>query len=745
MSKQGLGCVALVLLVFLVLIQDVSARRQKLEANLNFDMKEVALESIKEAALASHWPFEPVLAVAEKGAASVAANAAGVAANAAGVANVAGTVAGNVAGVAANSQVIGQLGLGVANNQAAITGLVSSLGMLSGSVAANSASIAGLSLQVATLAEVATPTIALAEFLGVSISTVSSLSLAGSFVGPALGCVLLIMMCWPQEDSDPWWKLEARVSEMINDRFNQERRKKLGNRLKRYIMEFSRCSTAWIAHATTRNNYESGSFMELNGMRPPVAGEVGNVNEHARLPGEPDTPVSQAAPTCMSFLEGQMSIERDEWMGTEGDDLSGLFMPFANLHTQMQSLLHDYPDTQSRQMRWDLASTATSAEYANFMIDHLKSAWGHQMCRTVRMRHSHPTGVRALSWKYGFAVLKPEWQPNAGQDCFSQCGNKAGWCDFCGGKGFGACCKFGAGNEEDPSECQQFHGPEDKGRVCVHKDCAQRNTYYHTKGAEVLASTDRASDDWNECQEFCVENVISVSKDAHVGGVFNLVKGWFGKYTCTCLGLSEGTGSLHRYSKEDSISGPIRCSGEEHNYQTNEEKEETPHVPMKELTACSKSEIVGNVNELQEKHTDWLENCYQNASALVIGEYNPFYKRFAKFVDKLAVRAGCPGANLRSLDEENWVDISPEFDGGSFAQCNWEDEEEHERKRGITGSSRVVFDDQKSLKLEYPLPEWLRRLVTLKPCLTDKYNTKAGVGGQETQVLDSLKINAPSH
>merc|ERR1719325_524725 len=44
-------------------------------------------------------------------------------------------------------------------------------------------------------------------------------------------------------------------------------------------------------------------------------------------------PLNQATPPCMENLEMLMSVERDEWMSTKEDSLSGLFMPFANLHT----------------------------------------------------------------------------------------------------------------------------------------------------------------------------------------------------------------------------------------------------------------------------------------------------------------------------------------------------------------------------------------------------------------------------
>merc|ERR1719316_702351 len=124
--------------------------------------------------------------------------------------------------------------------------------MLSGSVATNTAAIASLTAEVAVLSQAAAPTVALAGALGVSVETVAALSLAGSFAGPLIGCILLVYVCWPQEETDPWLQIEARVARMIDDRFNEERRNRLSARLKRYIMEFSRCSHAWTARVMGR-------------------------------------------------------------------------------------------------------------------------------------------------------------------------------------------------------------------------------------------------------------------------------------------------------------------------------------------------------------------------------------------------------------------------------------------------------------------------------------------------------------
>merc|ERR1719265_2361965 len=107
----------------------------------------------------------------------------------------------------------------------------------------------------------------------------------------------------------------------------------------------------------------------------------------------------EQAPACMEQLEMHMSLERDEWMKTNGDSLTGLFMPFVNLHTQVQALLTDYPDMTHRAMKWDVTARQTSAEYAAFMLTHMLKAWKSQVCRTVRMRQSMKS---VWWWRYQF-------------------------------------------------------------------------------------------------------------------------------------------------------------------------------------------------------------------------------------------------------------------------------------------------------------------------------------------------------
>jgi hypothetical protein len=128
----------------------------------------------------------------------------------------------------------------VASNTAAINGLTAT-------VAANTANIAGLSAAVSSLSVVTQPTVVLAETLGLPISTVAGAALAGSFLGPLLGVMAIVYASWPEEETDPWLQVESRVARMVDAKFDAARRKRLGDRLRRYVKQFARCAQAWVS------------------------------------------------------------------------------------------------------------------------------------------------------------------------------------------------------------------------------------------------------------------------------------------------------------------------------------------------------------------------------------------------------------------------------------------------------------------------------------------------------------------
>jgi len=589
------------------------------------------------------------------------------------------------------------------------------LGQLSYAAATNSAYIASLGGQVATLQGVTAPTMQLAASMGVPISTVASLSLAGAFVGPLLGVIALVYAAWPEEEIDPWLKIEGRVAKMLEDRFDAKRRTRLGDRQRRYLKQFSRCSQGWIAH----------SMVELNGVTVPrwlveeaekakKVADAGGEFDLSVFPTEHDYPV----PRCMAQLEGHMSLERDEWYGTESGGFSGLFMPFANLHTQILSILSD--DPFDHKMKWGTTLKATSAEYGAYMLDHLLSAWKAQVCRSMRLRHSMK-GVFG-SYRYQFVVLREMYQPHAAEECADKCQGGGGWCNFCGGKNDGACCKRG-----DGGVCKRFdvplswHGSAKS--YCIHTDCIQSNTgYYGTKLKKF--NFDNVPQTPEQCRQQC----------QNIQGAVAFTSSGKGK-KCTCLGKAK----LTRHQEVGAFSGPTMCKAETSLVELEDtlanNTEEMTKVPMEEVEPCEKSPVVANFAEVEEKHPEWVQTCYQKATKVAVKEFNKFYQHFAKFVDSLSWKAGCGAQH-----EVEWSNpkgggyeaVSKALDAGKFADCNWERELKNDENmwmfdevqaRGWTGTSRVNFEEQKKVTVDYPMPAWLHDLRAVQKCLK---NTAAG-------------------
>jgi hypothetical protein len=446
----------------------------------------------------------------------------------------------------------------VTGNMNSITYLSNSMNLLSGSVAtntgaiatltatvgANQAAISALQGSVGLMGQVAGPTLALAGSLGVAPGTVATLALAGSFVGPLVGVIALIYVTWPEEEMDPWLKVEARVNQMITDRFDANRRKRLADRLRRYIRQFSQCAKAWVATALVKDNGVALPRWIVEDAEH--AKKTGNFNfTSKRITGNIVHDANLAAPPCMEELEGHMSLERDVWYKTEGGQMGGLFMPFANMHTQMLMLLADHP--YDDKMQWRPTLKATSAEYGEYMLRHMVSAWNAQVCRTVRLRQSL-SADQFGKWKYQWIVLKREDQPHAAKDCSSKC-DKEGWCDFCGGKDFGACCQ--AGNSTG-AVCSQFSPPlntrgsvlsSSSYRACVHTDCFQSQTrYYGTEVKKIQGSVHPGF-------TFAPEDCQAICQDFPEAAFFSTTS----RNECVCIG-SEGA---QRHQEDGAVSGPI--------------------------------------------------------------------------------------------------------------------------------------------------------------------------------------------
>jgi len=151
------------------------------------------------------------------------------------------------------------------------------------------------------------------------------------------------------------------------------------------------------------------------------------------------------------------------------------------------------------------------------------------------------------------------------------------------------------------------------------------------------------------------------------------MKVYKGEPTCKCR---VAAGAVRVYTK-GAISGPTECIKTETQMQkqmvfatetqTEEMKAELAEVPMEEVHTrrsdgkdrgpCDKSARVKNFPEVQEKHQGWLDKCLVNATVEVVKEYNPFYKRFAEFIDELAYKAGC-AVHPSQLPEE-FRDLTP--------------------------------------------------------------------------------------
>eukprot|EP00929_Paragymnodinium_shiwhaense_P050921 TRINITY_DN25634_c0_g1_i1.p1 TRINITY_DN25634_c0_g1~~TRINITY_DN25634_c0_g1_i1.p1 ORF type:complete len:1088 (+),score=327.62 TRINITY_DN25634_c0_g1_i1:76-3339(+) len=637
--------------------------------------------------------------------------------------------------VAANANAIASLSGQASRNAAGIAVLTEQVGMLTGTAAVNSAAIAGLSVEVATLTEVAAPTIALANTLGLPVNVVSSLSLAGSFVGPLLGCVLLVHVCWPQDEKDLWPQMEQRVARLINDAFNEEHRTRLSNRLKRYLETFAACAHAWAEQAMPGDSAGLVTSL-LEGYMTQSGGSSLNSTSHElrqrimsstyeqRAAG---TLSPQHAPPCMSQLEGHMALERDEWMWADKDSLSSLFMPFANMHTQLLTALKDYP-IEADTMEYDLVMKARSAEYANFMLDHLLSAWKKHVCRTMRLRHS----MKNFGWRYQLVVLAPVWQPNAGESCLEKCAGSSGWCNFCGGVNVGACCQK---DGQDSAVCRGMDIPgasfgHSNDFVCVHNDCIQSNSYYY--GSSQVGETVYSILDPSACQKHCFQMTA-----ANVG-VFNFQRRSDTEGDCRCFENSEG---LYRQQESNWISGPVYCpaaAGEDKDstklaVETESLNHEKSRVPMTEITPCEKSVPVSNIEAIEADEKEWLQGCFEKASRVVTQDFNPFYQKFSKFIERLAWMSGCGDVlydgGVSGYEEDDWEAQAPwdeEDTGATFGQCEWNEKlhtaegewvRNEEEGRGWTGTSRINLDEQAKMQQGYPMPKWLARLKRMQNCL----------------------------
>jgi len=529
--------------------------------------------------------------------------------------------------------------------------------------------------------------------------------------------------------------VESRVRKLVSDKFDEVRRKRLSARLGRYVKEFSRCSQAWVA----------SNMVQENGVSVP-RWLVERAAEAAQTPdfdmNEVMT-IEHPAPPCMAQLEGHMSLERDEWFDTDKGTLSALFLPFANMHTQLLGLLADYPDNTD--MQWDVQLQTTAAGYGKYILDHLAGDWKAQVCRQIRLRTS--VKVSHLGWRYQLVVLKPVPQPHAAEECSAQCGGESGWCDFCGGKNVGACCQKG-----DGGVCARFDTPVgwygSAYKACVHTDCIQSNAGYYGKAvAKFNAESDNDGElyDADNCQAICAEVESNVTTDGEdLGDVMPAVAFTLTEQgaKCSCFAM-EG---ISRHQEQGAFSGPVHCDTPLPNLKVEEEvlatrMEETPTRPIEEVEVCEKSPAQSNFAAVEENNPEWLKGCYKNATKVVMEEYNEFYKKFAEFIDRLGGASGCGMETdrvfLESQDADKdaheqvspWLKVSDQNDAGSFASCDWKLEQEMDantwvldatdRSRGWTGTSQIQIEEQQKIQMQFPMPLWLRAITRYSECFAN--------------------------
>jgi hypothetical protein len=434
--------------------------------------------------------------------------------------------------------------------------------------------------------------------------------------------------------------------------------------------------------------------------------------------------------------------------------MTSLFMPFANMHTQLLAALTDYSGEDGH--LWRIKQRKTAAEYASYILRDITVAWKKQVCRGVRLRHSlKPWSLH--KWKYSLVVMEPKWQPNGGQSCLEECGN-TGWCQFCGGKGIGACCKRGgAAAGTDASECGQFDVPDVEEQICVHADCAQSNSRYEKIGwlwqsgkvEEETYNVTGASACQSTCQTAHLKKSVHAGKEHAPATAFNY-KMKNGRCECMSGHLQ---GELKRVLDSKYISGPTFCPTFQTGSATEDEEAGTgsdvQKVPMQEIEiACNKSEGAKDVQDLEEKQPGWIKACGATAAAHIVKEFNPFYQRFAKFVERLSWMSGCGDADndagVAGVDENDWNAIV-DFPFGKYSDCDWQKEQKRkdedwmpdlEKKRGWFGQSRINMQEQAMMQTPYAAPGWLVRLMKKYNCL-DR-TARGDVGSGKSAVVQSI-------
>jgi len=281
---------------------------------------------------------------------------------------------------------------------------------------------------------------------------------------------------------------------------------------------------------------------------------------------------------------------------------------------------------------------------------------------------------------------------------------------------------------------------EDK--FCVNTACISKNVGYY--GYKVHEDKTKIHTP-EGCQQIC-------QPFADKGAIAFTLKNDNTKCKCLAKDGTEGK-ELKLMVEEGSFSGPLTCdkktSVEVLEEQIDDTQQENARVPMEEVAPCDKSEGVSNFEDLEQKNPEWIKTCYKKSTQVLTKEYNKFYLRFGKFVDSLTWKAGCGSQHkiewVRNDRADNYLEVSEQNDAGLFSECNWRMEEKKDkdqyifdevRARGILGNSKVNLDEQKKIKMMYPMPAWLHDLRDTEECLLKS------IAGSQVENPDSGRSSA---
>eukprot|EP00931_Biecheleriopsis_adriatica_P068488 TRINITY_DN4242_c0_g1_i1.p1 TRINITY_DN4242_c0_g1~~TRINITY_DN4242_c0_g1_i1.p1 ORF type:complete len:831 (+),score=154.48 TRINITY_DN4242_c0_g1_i1:66-2558(+) len=621
--------------------------------------------------------------------------------------------------------------------------------------AANSADIA--SNHAAAAAESASSAADSAAAAAASASSISWMPglIAGAAIASLVALAVIVVKVVMKDPEDPMVKVEDRINQIIDGAFNRERRKRLAAKMKRYNRQLTLCTASWISQTTHSNGSKVVASMLQTTLGESCLRDMGFEHQefHSKAIPDSDKLEKGASPPCLEQLQMHMSLERDAWMFSEGDSLDALFVPFSMMHTEILSVLVDHPPAGSYE-NWRKAAEQTAGEYAAFIYGKLRDAWVSQTCRSIRLREKKK-GFWSKAHSYELIALVPEFQPHAGEDCWKKCGEQRGWCNWCGGKDAGACCK--KGETETMSECKKIDIPEanhlfglGKGKhICVHADCQQEGAKYTNNirkcGDDIepenvakrsnpfakilnLFKGDLAfeTEDWIFCQGKCQECPACKTWT------------WY-KETKKC-NLQDGTGK--RVLQKGAISGPRFCPGkgaapadedrqsmreaaEQEDKTAKPPTEEVPNFPTDEESPCNYSQPI-DWEKFDEGIHPYVETCYPLVMKAISGDFNEFYSKFAKTFDNLAHAAGCNETKKEQAEYVDlWDQISLNNNFSEWKTCKWEERLQKLQKNKNTwipeyekskDGSKITFLKQKLLPA-FPGPEWLERRRALLPCI----------------------------